>query len=86
MVVDKSEKPSDNRPLLFRNTSSGANPEKRSGQPLLLQRGTVLDVAIACVDDDGRPVFRDLLFRHPQCVFIAFDHDEEETILPVQIL
>ena len=85
MVVVKSEKPSDNRPLLFCNTSSGAN-WRRSGQPLLLQRGTVLDVAIACVDDDGRPVFRDLLFRHPQCVFIAFDHAEEETVLPAQIL
>jgi ATP-dependent DNA ligase len=28
---------------------------------------------IACIDDDGRPVFRDLLFRRRQCVFIAFD-------------
>ena len=27
---------------------------------------------IACVDDDGRRVFRDLLFRR-QSVFIAFD-------------
>src|SRR5215472_15431023 len=33
----------------------------------------VLDGEIACVDDDGRPVFRDLLFRHHQCVSIAFD-------------
>jgi len=33
----------------------------------------VLDGEIACVDDDGRPVFRDLLFRRRQCVFIAFD-------------
>ena len=33
----------------------------------------VLDGEIACVDDDGRPVFRDLLFRKRQCVFIAFD-------------
>jgi bifunctional non-homologous end joining protein LigD len=31
----------------------------------------VLDGEIACFDDDGRPVFRDLLFRR-QCVFIAF--------------
>src|SRR5215831_557755 len=33
----------------------------------------VLDVEIACVDDAGRPVFRDLLFRRRECVFIAFD-------------
>jgi bifunctional non-homologous end joining protein LigD len=33
----------------------------------------VLDGEIACVDDAGRPVFRDLLFRRRQCVFIAFD-------------
>jgi bifunctional non-homologous end joining protein LigD len=25
------------------------------------------------VDDDGRPMFRDLLFRRRQCVFVAFD-------------
>lgn len=33
----------------------------------------VIDGEIACVDDAGRPVFRDLLFRRRQCVFIAFD-------------
>ena len=33
----------------------------------------VLDGEIACVDDTGRPVFRDLLFPRRQCVFIAFD-------------
>jgi bifunctional non-homologous end joining protein LigD len=33
----------------------------------------VIDGEIACVDDGGRPVFRDLLFRRRQCVFIAFD-------------
>src|SRR5262249_28692458 len=33
----------------------------------------VLDGEIACVDDAGRPVFRDLLFRRRQCMFIAFD-------------
>jgi len=27
----------------------------------------------ACVDENGRPVFRDLLFRRHHCVFIAFD-------------
>jgi bifunctional non-homologous end joining protein LigD len=33
----------------------------------------VLDGEIACIDEAGRPVFRDLLFRRRQCVFIAFD-------------
>ena len=33
----------------------------------------VLDGEIACVDESGRPVFRDLLFRKSHCVFIAFD-------------
>src|SRR5262244_3301590 len=33
----------------------------------------VLDGEIACVDESGRPVFRDLLFCRGQCVFIAFD-------------
>jgi hypothetical protein len=33
----------------------------------------VLDGEIARIDDAGRPVFRDLLFRRRQCVFIAFD-------------
>jgi bifunctional non-homologous end joining protein LigD len=33
----------------------------------------VLDGEIACVDETGRPVFRDLLFRRRQCVYIAFD-------------
>jgi len=33
----------------------------------------VLDGEIACIDESGRPVFRDLLFRRRQWVFIAFD-------------
>src|SRR5262245_17764145 len=33
----------------------------------------VLDGEIACVDEAGRPIFRDLLFRRRQCGFIAFD-------------
>jgi len=28
---------------------------------------------IACVDDSGRPTFRDLLFSKRQCIFIVFD-------------
>jgi ATP-dependent DNA ligase len=28
---------------------------------------------IACVDDSGRSVFNDLLFRRRECVFFAFD-------------
>jgi bifunctional non-homologous end joining protein LigD len=39
----------------------------------LLVESAVLDGEIACVDDAGRPMFRDLLFRRRQCVFIAFD-------------
>jgi len=31
------------------------------------------DGEIACVDEAGRPVFRDLPFRKRECVFIAFD-------------
>src|SRR5215467_15610507 len=33
----------------------------------------VLDGEIACVDDLGRSVFNDLLFRRRECVFFAFD-------------
>ena len=36
-------------------------------------RNAVLDGEIACVDDSGRSVFNDLLFRRRECVFIAFD-------------
>src|SRR5262244_3585925 len=32
-----------------------------------------LDGEIACVDDSGRSVFNDLLFRRRECVFFAFD-------------
>jgi|SRR5215831_3036774 len=34
---------------------------------------SVLDGEIACVDDSGRSVFNDLLFRRRECVFFAFD-------------
>ena len=33
----------------------------------------VLDGEIACVDEAGCPIFRDLLFRKRQCIFVAFD-------------
>jgi bifunctional non-homologous end joining protein LigD len=33
----------------------------------------VLDGEIACLDEAGRPTFRDLIFRKRQCIFIAFD-------------
>jgi bifunctional non-homologous end joining protein LigD len=33
----------------------------------------VLDGEIACIDGEGRPVFKDLLFRRSACVFVAFD-------------
>jgi bifunctional non-homologous end joining protein LigD len=33
----------------------------------------VLDGEIACVDDSGRSVFNDLLFRRRECVFFAID-------------
>jgi bifunctional non-homologous end joining protein LigD len=33
----------------------------------------VLDGEIACVDGEGRPVFKDLLFRKSSCIFVAFD-------------
>jgi bifunctional non-homologous end joining protein LigD len=33
----------------------------------------VPDGEICCLDEGGRPTFRDLLFRKRQCIFIAFD-------------
>jgi len=33
----------------------------------------VMDGEIACLDELGRPVFRDLLCRPRRCVFVAFD-------------
>jgi bifunctional non-homologous end joining protein LigD len=33
----------------------------------------ILDGEIACLDESGRPTFRDLIFRKRQCIFIAFD-------------
>ncbi len=33
----------------------------------------MLDGEIACIDSQGRPVFRDLRFRQSESVFVAFD-------------
>jgi bifunctional non-homologous end joining protein LigD len=33
----------------------------------------VLDGEIACIDESGRSIFRDLRFRKAECVFVAFD-------------
>ena len=33
----------------------------------------VIDGEIACVDESGRSVFNDLLFRRRECLFFAFD-------------
>jgi len=47
----------------------------------------VVDGEIACIDEAGRPVFRDLLFRRRECVFIAFDllylNGKELRVLPL---
>lgn len=47
----------------------------------------VIDGEIACIDDSGRPVFRDLLFRKRECMFIAFDllflNGDDLRILPL---
>ena len=36
-------------------------------------KNAVLDGEIACLDESGRPTFRDLIFRKRQGIFIAFD-------------
>jgi bifunctional non-homologous end joining protein LigD len=33
----------------------------------------VLDGEIACIDGEGRPIFKDLLFRRSSCIYVAFD-------------
>jgi bifunctional non-homologous end joining protein LigD len=39
----------------------------------LAVENAVIDGEIACIDDHGRSVFNDLLFRRRECVFFAFD-------------
>src|SRR5262252_3132910 len=39
----------------------------------LARRECCIDGEIACVDELGRSVFNDLLFRRKECVFFAFD-------------
>src|SRR6476619_5518217 len=34
---------------------------------------TVLDGEIACIDGEGRPIFKDLLLRKSTSIFVAFD-------------
>jgi ATP-dependent DNA ligase len=53
----------------FRNFK---NLAQRIGENLRVDNA-VLDGEIACVDDLGRSVFNDLLFRRRECVFFAFD-------------
>ena len=36
-------------------------------------RRSVLDGEIVCLDEDGKPQFRDLLFRRAEPLFYAFD-------------
>src|SRR5262249_37584232 len=42
------------------------------GEHLRVEKA-VIDGEIACVDDSGRAVFNDLLFRRRDCVFFVFD-------------
>ena len=33
----------------------------------------VLDGKVACIDGEGRPVFKDLRIRKSTCIYVAFD-------------
>src|SRR5437763_1210035 len=61
--------------LVSRNGNTFRN-FKDLGQSIgenLRVESAVLDGEIACVDESGRSVFNDLLFRRRECVFFAFD-------------
>jgi bifunctional non-homologous end joining protein LigD len=53
----------------FRNFK---NLAQSIGENLAVENA-VIDGEIACIDDHGRSVFNDLLFRRHECVFFAFD-------------
>jgi bifunctional non-homologous end joining protein LigD len=45
-------------------------------------------MAIACIDDSGRSIFNDLLFRRRECLFFAFDllHLNGEDLRGLQLI
>jgi len=62
--------------LVSRNGNTFRNFKDLAAQRIggnLRVENTVIDGEIACVDDLGRSVFNDLLFRRRECVFFAFD-------------
>jgi ATP-dependent DNA ligase len=54
-------------------TSSNLSLAERSDNAELDSRSVVLDGEIVCLDGDGKPQFRDLLFRREEPRSIAFD-------------
>src|SRR5215510_6270554 len=60
--------------LVSRNGNTFRNSRiSRNGLANLRVENAVIDGEIACVDELGRSVFNDLLFRRKECVFFAFD-------------
>src|SRR5262245_49893818 len=60
--------------LVSRNGNTFRNSRiSRNGLANLRVENAVIDGEIACVDELGRSVFNDLLFRKRECVFFAFD-------------
>jgi len=60
--------------LVSRNGNTFRNSRiSRNGLANLRVENAVIDGEIACVDELGRSVFNDLLFRRRECVFFAFD-------------
>src|SRR5262245_50163157 len=55
-------------------TSFAVSPNSPPGSRNNLKvEDAVLDGEIACIDGEGRPIFKDLLFRKSTCIFVAFD-------------